>query len=234
MIIVIAILVSLLLPALSRAKASAQRTACANNLHQISMGVRMYSDDSQDASPSLGGTNIPTLYSGYKALMKSYIGANGQSSSQDKVFACPADNFYPNFVFTNQTPSVWNNVQSCLHDQPFLDFSSYAFNGGNNVAEPLRIGAITRPGLTGVKVSAVKYPSRTVLVVEASAIVPWSWHQPSPQLIFNDAKNIVSYVDGHVSYINIYRDENTNNWPWHFYASLCDPPASYDYQWSPN
>jgi type II secretory pathway pseudopilin PulG len=233
-IAIIVILAAMLLPVISAAKKRAKRTTCLNNLRQINLGVRMYSDDSNDASPSLGSTNILTLYSGYKALMKSYLGVHGTSSPQDKVFACPADAFYPNFVFTTNLPSVWQYVQKSLHDEPFVDFSSYVFNGGDNVTRPLRIGVITRPGLTGVKMSSVKHPSRTVLVAEASAPAPWSWHQPSPRLIFNDAQNVVSFVDGHISYLKIYRDENTNSWPSRFYACFYDPPANYDYQWSPD
>jgi len=48
----IAILVALLLPAISAAKRKAQRITCTNNLRQIALGVRLYSDDSHDASPS--------------------------------------------------------------------------------------------------------------------------------------------------------------------------------------
>jgi prepilin-type N-terminal cleavage/methylation domain-containing protein len=87
-IAVIAILAALLLPAASAAKRKAQRTACINNLRQINAGVRMYSEDSHDASPSPGvagltSTNIVPLYAGYKALMKNYVGLSGASSSQD-------------------------------------------------------------------------------------------------------------------------------------------------------
>src|SRR5262245_29817197 len=45
-IAVIAILASLLLPALTRAKALAQSVKCKSNLHQIGLGLRMYVDDS--------------------------------------------------------------------------------------------------------------------------------------------------------------------------------------------
>lgn len=234
-IAVIAILAALSLPVLSRAKARAQRTVCLNNLHQISLGVLMYSGDSHDATPSPGGTNEVALYSGFKALMKSYVGLNGTSSPQDTLFACPADAFYPSDITTNG-PYPPQYVHESLHDQPIFDFSSYAFNGGDNATRPLQLLTnivVTRPGLTGVKMSSVRHPGRTLLVTEASALWPWSWHDPSPPVQFNDAKSVVSFVDGHVGYIKIYW-QSTHPVGTISYAALYDPPASYDYQWSPN
>jgi len=46
-IAIIAILAAMLLPALSRAKASAQTTACANNIKQLEVGWLLYADDNQ-------------------------------------------------------------------------------------------------------------------------------------------------------------------------------------------
>jgi prepilin-type N-terminal cleavage/methylation domain-containing protein len=48
---IIAILASLLLTAVSHALGKARRVTCMNNLRQINLGVRMYSDDSNDKSP---------------------------------------------------------------------------------------------------------------------------------------------------------------------------------------
>ena len=131
-IAILTILAALILRAISRAKGKARRTACLNNLRQLNLGVRMYSDDSRDVSPSLGAaaakTNILSLYSGYKQLMKNYVGLNAASSPQDKLFACPADAFYID-IFTGK---IWppQYVPKSLHDEPFMDFSSSKFYAG--------------------------------------------------------------------------------------------------------
>jgi prepilin-type N-terminal cleavage/methylation domain-containing protein/prepilin-type processing-associated H-X9-DG protein len=50
-IAIIAILASLLLPALAKAKAKAHTTKCANTLRQIGLAARMYADDNEDTIP---------------------------------------------------------------------------------------------------------------------------------------------------------------------------------------
>jgi prepilin-type N-terminal cleavage/methylation domain-containing protein len=238
-IAIIAVLAALLLPVLSGAKAKAQRAACTNNLRQINLGVRMYSDDSNDASPFSGGTNFMSLYTGYKELMKHYVGLDGASSPQDKLFACPADASNPNWFFEHYTqPS--RLIEKSIHEVSRYDYSSYAFNGGDNISKTFTYGSntvtITRPGLGNVRLASVRHPSRTLLVVEFPALAPYSWHDPSSHgvayendTLYNDAKNVAGYVDGHVSYIKIYVDGSSRH-PAFYY----DPPVSYDYQWSPD
>jgi len=240
-IAVITVLAALLLPVLSRAKAKAHRTVCINNLRQISLGVRMYSDDSNDASPTAAVTNrdffIP-LYSGYKALMKNYVGLNGASSSEDKLFACPADVFNPGFlVGTNYPPRTF--VKQSIHGYP-PDYSSYVFNGGDNLIRTNKGGkqtaSFTILGLGNVKLSSVKHPSMTIMMAEFPVLFPYSWHEPSshggagsffPQ--FNNSKDVVSFVDGHVSYITMYCNLDAPGFAFYY-----NPPASYDYQWTPD
>jgi prepilin-type processing-associated H-X9-DG protein len=238
---IIAILAALSLSALSAAKNRVQRTACLNNLRQINLGVRMYSDDSHDASPSLGPAGLPpgkidSLFFGYKALMKNYVGLKGASSPQDKLFACPADVLNLNFLFTNPPPSLPPRlIKKRIHDSPEFDYSSYTFNGGDNVTRHFKEKSFTLPGLTGVKLSFVRHPARTILLAEVPALVPYSWHDPSfhdaapykGMPTYNNSKNVVSFVDGHVSYIKMYYQYPVS-------ACLTNPPAGYNYQWSPD
>lgn len=243
MIVVIVILIALLLPVLSGAKAKAQRTVCVNNLRQINLGVRMYSDDSHDASPSPGlagmtVSNILSPYSGYKALMKTYVGIDGTSSVQDRVFACPADVSNPSWLVDEHVNfKALHFVQKSIHDSSKFDYSSYAFNAGENSTVALRGKSvhITLPGLGNAKLSSVRRPARTLLVAEMSALFPYSWHAPSVHgavctdwngTMYNDSRNVASFVDGHVNYIKFYWNDG--------FAFGYDPPASYDYQWSPN
>ena len=230
-IAIIAILAALLLPVLSGAKARAKRTQCLNNLKQINLGVHMYAGENGDTLPDTG---IAT-YILYKEVMKSYIGLHGLSSPQDKIFACPADTFYYDEYSCTY-------VSHGRHEERTVDFSSYAFNGANLLTTnyPHFADNGILPGIGGQKLSAVKNSAKTVLIMEASALLPYSWHQPKPPVsggwpMFNDARNMVSFVDSHASYIKIYWN-STPGYPngGISIAAYYDPPAGYDYQWSGN
>jgi len=57
-IAIIAILAALLLPALARAQAKGQRTACLNNLRQIGLFMQFYTDDYLDTFPAHRNQNV--------------------------------------------------------------------------------------------------------------------------------------------------------------------------------
>ena len=223
-IAIIAILAALLFPVLSSAKAKTKRTICLNNLKQIALGVRMYADDSNDRTPT-------TLGKSYKELMKSYVGLQGASSTQDKLFACPADTFYYDWAISLH-PVGFIPQSFCTRSNS--SYSSYWFNLGNLHLGSFRGTNFLRPGIGGSTMSSIKHPARTVLVAEMPAFIPYSWHKPKRPYtkmnsIFNDSVDMVSFVDGHVVYIKMYWK---TAWPPDSLANEYDPPVGYDYQWS--
>jgi len=73
----ITILSAILLPALSRARESANRTACLANLSQLGLALRMYAQENNGNLPWSGGRNnaecLEALYAGYIPEAKSFI-----------------------------------------------------------------------------------------------------------------------------------------------------------------
>ena len=76
-IAVIGILAAILLPALARARESARRASCMNNLSQLGMAFRMYADENDRQLPWSGGNNnadaLLQLQSHYVIEISSFI-----------------------------------------------------------------------------------------------------------------------------------------------------------------
>ncbi len=224
---IIGILAALVLPALSAAKSKGKQTVCLSNLRQINLGIHMYCDDSSDVSPATKQTSASLAY---KELVKSYLGLRGHSSAQDRVFACPADTYYYDQIKDSRGfYNPWTRVSHGQHEQGRWDYSSYWFNGFNfHTNDNPELASWL--GISGRKLASIKDPAKTILVAEAPAFYPYSWHHPIPGEgpMFNDAQDVVSFVDGHASYIKIYWPEVPGN----LFACFSDPPAEYNYKWS--
>jgi prepilin-type N-terminal cleavage/methylation domain-containing protein/prepilin-type processing-associated H-X9-DG protein len=72
-IAIIAILASLLLPALAQAKSRARTISCLNSLKQIGLGVHLYADDSEDSLP-LSTHSGATVQ--WRKTLQPYVGSN--------------------------------------------------------------------------------------------------------------------------------------------------------------
>jgi len=231
-IAIITILAALLLPALSRAKASAKHANCLSNARQISFAIHLYVSDNDHTLPDAQDLTWNELETNhflifYKRLVKNYAGLQGASSAQDKLFACPADTFYYDFP-------VPNYIGRSLHDQPNSDYSSYGFIGGGSSQTkpkpPAFLNEDSYGGVGGLKLAAIKDPVKTVLLMELSAGFAWSWHHPQSmpagQFGFSDARNVIGFVDGHVRSVKMYRNPSIN-----LPSCNYEPPAGYEYRW---
>ena len=238
-IAIMAILTALLLPVLAGAKAQARKTTCLNNLKQINLGFQLYAADNNDTLPSAANikmsntqpdtaTNMFLFF--YKPLVMAYVGLHGAPSPQDKVFVCPADTFH----YDNGPPLTC--IAQGMHELLDSYYSSYGFNGLNGATNAALFfpGQTNFPGVAGGKLAAIKDPVKTILAAEIPAFWPYSWHESQRPILgedeFNNAKNMVGFADGHVSYIQIYWNADYDDIETLFY----DPPTSYDYKWSQN
>ncbi len=88
-IAIIAILAGMLLPALGKAKAKAQRIACVNNLRQVALGFRLWADDYNSVFP----WRVPIINGGTKTLSEAwmhFVVASNEFVSP-KILHCPSD-----------------------------------------------------------------------------------------------------------------------------------------------
>jgi prepilin-type N-terminal cleavage/methylation domain-containing protein len=137
-IAIIAILASMLLPALARAKEAAHRIKCANNLRQIELSVKLYADDNDGLYPPRMTPRWPTQ------LLSYYQTTN--------ILICPTD--AQRGPPASQTDPA---ISPTLADRANR---SYMINGWNDYFTE----ALTTTN--SMKETAVIYPSETLMFGE--------------------------------------------------------------------
>ena len=141
---IIAILVGILLPTLSRARESAKKTACLSNLKQLGDAFRLYAAGNKDAMPigAVGNNTLSTLEKQFSYVVKwdngsavtmvsmSHLALAGLSKSP-QTYYCPSEESDPLFIY-NSPDNPW------VFDRPGV-------NPMIPVGHHLRFGYNTRP-----------------------------------------------------------------------------------------
>jgi prepilin-type N-terminal cleavage/methylation domain-containing protein len=166
-IAIIAILASLLLPALARAKERAKQTTCISNVKQLALAMFMYVDDHDNKFPARFPDPTPGAAYPCKACRTldpstnwlGFVIENMGSSSNS--FVCPSDKGVPSTFTTD--PSLGKPVWK-------YELTSYCFNT-----------VMTRLGSP----DAIVQPSDAFMGAEI-----YSWHAPG-------VRRATYFVDGH-------------------------------------
>lgn len=109
-IAIIALLASLLLPALSRAREMARRTKCISNLKQIYLALSLYADDYNGLYPYAAGsvawdaTDLTDGTYGWMQQLYSYVG-------NKKVYICPSNKEFRDYSYFLGTRAAYIDAE---------------------------------------------------------------------------------------------------------------------------
>ena len=204
-IAIIAILAAMLLPALNKARMTAQKSSCQNNLKSMGNAVAMYTADHEDTLPGLNGT-VSFQMAWWKARIAPYLGIGVKLTDSGTewtkefshgVFRCPV--WRPEYSLTGGNPLPENHNYGGGYGYGYYgDYYGTGYQHG------------TRSIMFWKKVTTVGNPSETLIISDNSdgtapyesghavIYVPNSTGVEKEPDRHENAFNVL-WVDGHVS-----------------------------------
>ena len=160
---IIALLLAILLPALSSIRESARQTMCLSNMRQIMTGVMSYEVDEKTLPDPLDTTRYnlhPTSDERRAArwywLINGYVGGTQAPKAMAAVWTSLA-------VFESDTAEIWNGCPSLEEADSFEEFHYGVFTVGEPKNKPLR----TYP-MFGLSIDKVPNPASAGMIGEGN------------------------------------------------------------------
>jgi type II secretory pathway pseudopilin PulG len=158
-IAIIAILAALLLPALSRAKASAKRAYCQNNLRQLGIALTLYADD-HHRYPDCLRLFKSSHVSLWNVRLLPYMAGDVE------VFNCPS---FPDYFAWTKAPSSGGHLfpENIEGNRPFC----YAINARGTTADASGLWDMGVAGAVaaGRKPESVRAPSNMIAIGDGTS-----------------------------------------------------------------
>lgn len=192
---IVALLISILLPALSQAREAARSLQCAAQIKQISLAAQYYADDNKDSLPpnftADDGVDYLWYHPKYDGNLTHYLGIDRQDAftGQDTYLTCAVyQGTMPNREWVcNRTYGINGYAQICNYSQ---------FTKLSQIPQPSGMLSV----MDGV--ASVFYPDRDNNWWYFSAVVPNSISHRDSMLNSDRYLHLgganVSFVDGHV------------------------------------
>ena len=219
-IAIIAILASLLLPALARAKRKAENTMCASNMHQWGVAIRMYAGDNEGYFPNMGRDHIRNSAdfewvsgSMLKNFFPNYLLKMNKDShtKRENLLFCPTDKFH-RYVHAQNFQSAVNG--GLIGYKTIFSNDLTVSKGGNNYRVNPNFPNVTewvlREKMDGRFRDGPIFMDNLQSVGNnwyASANVPYGSHA-GPNGIFEGGNFL--FEDGHVRWYKGYNDGGKN------------------------
>jgi len=205
-IAIIAILAGLLLPALGRAKANANRVKCVSNQRQQGLAYHMYADDNREFYPahddwaSVGGRIVgnkgpwPWRFADPKTVVETNRPLNTYLQAVE-VFHCPAD----------KGDSYWPQAKTCWEGwgNSYLPMWAVDWYRVQHVTGDSRARAGSKEA-TPIKTSAIARSA-------ANKIVQGDWHWNGTRSV-NDLKSVWHNFKGRRFYNMLFGDGHLENY----------------------